>query len=88
MISIDNQKGECKMETTIKVNPDLGNLAMSAFIIEKVHRCADCPIRKLAIKQPRSIFARLHMWHKTWWPGWKAHEARTCAYATGLKAQA
>ncbi len=41
------------METTIKFNPDLGNIAMSAFIIEKIHRCADCPIRQMAIKQPQ-----------------------------------
>jgi len=68
------------METTIKFNPDLGNIAMSAFLIEKVHRCDDCPIRKLAIKHARSIFARLHMWHKTWWPGWEAYQARTCAF--------
>ena len=76
------------MENTRHLNPDLGNIALSAFLIEKIHRCADCPIRKLAIKQPRSIFARLHMWHKTWWPGWKAHETRTCAYAAKAAAQA
>jgi hypothetical protein len=75
------------MENKRQFNPDLGNNSMSAFI-DKIHPCADCPIRKMAIKQPRSIFARLHMWHKTWWPGWKAHEARKCAYAAGLKAQA
>ena len=67
------------MDTTIKFNPDLGNIAMSAFIIEKIHRCADCPIRKMAMKRPHSIFARLHAWHTTWWPGWKAHQARACA---------
>ena len=54
------------METTIKFNPDLGNIAMSAFLIEKVHRCADCPIRKLGMKRPHSMFARLHAWHTTW----------------------
>ncbi len=66
------------MENKIVFNPDLGNLAMSAFIIEKVHNCADCPIRKLAVKQPNSFFARMHNWHKTWWPGWKAQQARVC----------
>ena len=35
------------MENKIEFNPDLGTIAMSAFIIEKVHSCADCPIRKL-----------------------------------------
>ncbi len=34
------------METTIKFNPELGKIAMSAFIIEKIHRCEDCPIRQ------------------------------------------
>jgi hypothetical protein len=70
-----------EMETTIRYNPDLGNIALSAYLIEKVHRCADCPIRKMAVKQPHSVFARLHRWHKTWWPGWKAQEARTCPLA-------
>jgi len=46
------------METTIKFNPELGNIAMSAFIIEKIHRCDDCPIRLMAIKKPKSIFAQ------------------------------
>jgi hypothetical protein len=76
------------METTIKFNPDLGNIALSALIIEKFHRCADCPIRKMAMKQPHSIFARLHAWHAAWWPAWKAHQARTCAYAARAGAHA
>jgi hypothetical protein len=76
------------MKTTIKVNPDLGNIPTSAIIIEKIHSCADCPIRKLALKQPRSIFARLHAWHTTWWPGWKAHQARACACRNMAKTQA
>ncbi len=37
----------------------------------KLHKCADCPIRCNAMKKPKSIFARIHRWHKTWWPGWK-----------------
>ncbi len=76
------------MENTIKFNPDLGNIARSAYIIEKIHNCADCPIRRLAMKRPRSIFARLHAWHTTWWPGWKAHQARACAFRTMAKTQA
>jgi hypothetical protein len=76
------------MQNTTQTNPDLATIAKSAFLIEKVHRCADCPIRKMAMKRPHSIFARLHTWHTTWWPGWKAHQARTCAYAdrAGIKA--
>ena len=75
------------METTNPINHDLGTIARSAFIIEKIHRCAECPIRRMAIKRPRSIFARLHAWHRTWWPAWKAHEARICALRTMAKTQ-
>jgi hypothetical protein len=46
--------------------------------IMKLHRCADCPIRCYAVAKPRSIFARLHRWHMTWWPGWKITR-RNCA---------
>jgi hypothetical protein len=68
------------MENTQQYNPNLATISKTAFVIEKVHRCADCPVRRLAIKRPHSIFARLHTWHKTWWPGWKAHQARGCAF--------
>ncbi|MCX6001814.1 MAG: hypothetical protein NTY79_04700 [Chloroflexi bacterium] len=54
------------MENTQQFNPNLVTVPKGAFFIEKVHRCADCPIRQLAIKHPKSIFARLHIWHKTW----------------------
>ncbi len=76
------------METIGQFNPDLGNLAWSAFFIEKVHRCEDCPIRHQAMKQPHSVFARIHAWHTTWWPGWKAHQARQCAYRAAARTQA
>jgi hypothetical protein len=76
------------MEDTRKLNHDLGTIGRSAFLIEKVHRCADCPIRQLAIKRPQSIFTRLHNWHRTWWPGWQAHQARSCAYAAKTGTQA
>jgi hypothetical protein len=69
------------MENTKRFNPNLVTIPRSAFFIEKVHRCAECPIRRLAIEQPQSVFARIHTWHKTWWPGWKAHQARACAFA-------
>jgi hypothetical protein len=75
------------METTNPTNPNLGTITRSAFIIEKIHRCAECPIRKMAIKRPRSIFARLHAWHKTWWPAWKAHEERACAFRAMAETQ-
>ncbi|MCX6001816.1 MAG: hypothetical protein NTY79_04710 [Chloroflexi bacterium] len=76
------------MENTQRFNTNLVTIPKSAFFIEKVHRCADCPIRQLAIKHPKSIFASLHIWHKTWWPGWKAHQARACAFAAGAGARA
>ena len=74
------------MENTQRFSTNLVTIPKSAFFIEKVHRCADCPIRRLAIKHPKSIFARLHIWHKTWWPGWKAHQASACAFADAAKA--
>lgn len=68
------------MENTRQLNPDTGSVAW-VDLIEKVHKCANCPIRKMGVKQPQSIFARLHSWHKSWWPGWKAHQVKTCAFA-------
>jgi hypothetical protein len=68
------------MENTQKLNTHTVSIPRSAFFIEKVHRCEECPIRRMAIKQPRSVFARLHLWHKKWWPGWKAHQARSCSF--------
>ncbi len=76
------------MENTRQDNHDLATISKSAFVIEKVHRCAECPIKRLAIKRPHSVFARIHSWHKTWWPGWKAHQARACAFASGAGTQA
>ena len=73
------------MENTGQLNPGLGTIPSSALVIERVHRCADCPIRQLAIKQPHSVFARLHAWHRTWWPGWKAHQARVCTLNANRK---
>ena len=43
--------------------------------IMKLHKCADCPIRCKASRNPRSLFARIHRWHATWWPGWKFYQA-------------
>jgi hypothetical protein len=41
----------------------------------KLHRCADCPMRCHAMVKPRSLLARIHRWHTTWWPGWKIYQA-------------
>jgi hypothetical protein len=72
------------MKETEQLNSDRENIARSALFTEKIHSCADCPIRKLAIKQPKSIFSRLHAWHSTWWPGWKAHQASTCPFSVSV----
>ncbi len=37
----------------------------------KAH-CAHCPIRQTGMAHPRSVFARIHAWHSSWWPAWKA----------------
>jgi len=72
------------METSRQFNSDRMIIPKSALFIEKLHSCADCPIRRAAMKRPHSLFARIHRWHKTWWPGWKAHQARAYAFAAGL----
>jgi hypothetical protein len=43
--------------------------------IFNLHPCATCPIRCRAVANPNSLFARIHRWHKTWWPGWKIYQA-------------
>jgi hypothetical protein len=67
------------METICQYKQNAREITQTAIIIEKIHNCKDCPIRKIAIKQPQSIFAKLHAWHKNWWPGWTAHQVRAAA---------
>ncbi len=43
--------------------------------LKKLHKCANCAIRCRASRKPRSLFARVHRWHATWWPGWKLYQA-------------
>lgn len=75
------------MNNVNQLYPNPVAVPQSALIIEKIHNCADCPIRRLATKRPKSIFARLHNWHMKWWPGWKAHQARqfACRAAANLE---
>lgn len=52
--------------------------------VMKLHSCADCPIRHRAAAKPQSLFARVHRWHKTWWPGWKMYQSES-HFRTGKK---
>jgi hypothetical protein len=76
------------MECTRQANRDSEMISRTASLIEKVHSCEDCPIRRLASGRPESVFGRMHAWHKTWWPGWKAHRARMCALTAGARTRA
>ena len=64
------------MENTSQFNQGISPISGSALIIDKIHKCADCPMRLMAIQQPQSAFAKIHNWHKSWWPGWEAYQAR------------
>ena len=75
------------MENSKQINLEPATISRSAAIIDKMHSCTDCPIRKLAMKQPQSLFAKMHNWHRTWWPGWKAHLARTCPFTAKASMQ-
>ncbi len=37
--------------------------------------CHNCPMRRRAEKNPRSLIARFWRWHTTWCPGWKGYVA-------------
>ena len=50
------------------------------------YHCAGCPIRRRAAAKPQSLFARIHRWHATWWPGWKAYQAEL--HPRGARARA
>ncbi len=56
--------------------------------IMSLHRCADCPIRCRAVKEPASVFGRIHRWHRTWWPGYKIYqrEQRARRSVAGVRA--
>jgi hypothetical protein len=42
-------------------------------------KCATCPMRKAAEKNPHSFKARLWLWHTKWCPGWKAYQRELAA---------
>ncbi len=68
---------------------ETGTSEKESEIVERImslHRCEDCPIRCAAVKKPRSIFGRIHRWHRTWWPGYKIYrreQQARAARATG-----
>jgi len=43
--------------------------------VMKLHKCENCSIRCRGAAKPGSVAARIHRWHKTWWPGWKIYQA-------------
>ena len=71
------------MESTSQVNRNF-ELVES---IMKLHPCAHCQIRCQAVAKPRSLFARIHRWHRTWWPGWKIYTAELHAPAAKATAR-
>ena len=40
-----------------------GNALLESIM--NLHRCADCPIRRAAIRNPHSLFSRIHSGHAT-----------------------
>ncbi len=63
---------------------ETGTSEKESEIVERImrlHRCEDCPIRCAAVKKPRSIFGRIHRWHRTWWPGYKIYQREQQARA-------
>ena len=44
-------------------------------IVMNLHKCSNCSIRCRAMAEPDSVFARIHRWHMTWWPGWKQYQS-------------
>jgi hypothetical protein len=75
----DNAEILLDIENPIKRRNDMLESLMN------LHKCADCPIRRKASRKVSSLFARIHRWHATWWPGWKLYLAETSA--RGAKAK-
>ena len=41
---------------------------------KEVPGCENCALRKRAEENPKSLIARLWLWHTKWCPGWKAYQ--------------
>ena len=50
--------------------------------VMKLHKCENCSIRCRGAAKPGSVAARIHRWHKNWWPGWKIYQAERHASST------
>jgi hypothetical protein len=37
-------------------------------------KCATCPMRARAEKNPGSLLSKIWRWHTKWCPGWKAYQ--------------
>jgi hypothetical protein len=74
------------MEEALIENKELEGRMIEELM--KLHRCEDCPIRCQAMKKPHSVFARIHRWHKNWWPGWKIYQRELRSAKVGAAAQA
>ena len=42
-------------------------------------KCATCPMREKAEKNPQAIMSKIWKWHTTWCPGWKAYQRALAA---------
>ena len=41
---------------------------------EQKHNCEECPMRKRADANPKSLIGRFWHWHTKWCPGWKSYQ--------------
>jgi hypothetical protein len=48
---------------------------------DKKYPCENCPMRRKAEANPKTLFARLWHWHTGWCPGWKAYQAHLASQA-------
>jgi hypothetical protein len=66
---------EVNAETPLNTGDQMNRRNNMIESVMKLHKCANCSIRCKASRKPRSLFARIHRWHATWWPGWKLYQA-------------
>jgi len=81
MRSLTGKPHQERVERQVKTNSDFQKIRRHKMIesLMKLHKCSTCSIRCQASRKPKSLFARIHRWHATWWPGWKTYQAELCA---------